>query len=328
MKKIFTFLVFLFSVFTSFSQQDPQFSQNMFNHMFINPGYAGANDAICASLLARQQWVGFKGAAQGSTDPVNVYPKTYLFNFDAPVRVLHGGIGLSIMQDQLGFEKTLGLKIAYAYRHVIGNGTLGVGLQGYFVNKSIDFSKFIYIDANDPLITGTGVKSGMATTAAFGLWYSIPSKMYVGFSANQLMKSKIPYPTPLGSPTLATHFYLEGGYFYQLGNPLLELDPSFLIKSDMASTQFDINCLLKYDNKVWGGLSYRYTDAIAVLLGYQKVMPYGTARIGYSYDITTSALGAKKRSSGSHEIFISYCFKVVKTFTPASYSNDRFLWSR
>ncbi|MFA5781186.1 MAG: type IX secretion system membrane protein PorP/SprF [Bacteroidales bacterium] len=318
MKKIFIFLFFFFVTLVAFSQQEVQISHNMFNHMDVNPGYAGMNDAICATLIAHQQWVGFK-----DPDGNKVAPQTYLLSLDGAVNPLHGGLGMTIMQDQLGFEKNLGIKLSYAYKTVAGPGNIGIGAQIGFLNKKIDFTKFKYIDVNDPLLVSGGKDEGnMATDFAFGTFYNIPNKLYCGISASQLSQAEIPYNGTLAKPTLARHYYVEAGYYYPIpGNPSLEIDPSILIKSDFASTQFDVNALLKYNNQFWGGLSYRTVDAIVVLLG----MNWKSFHFGYSYDITTSALGAKGRSSGSHEIMIGYCFKIIREFKPESYKNPRFL---
>ncbi len=308
------FLVFLSSV--AFSQQEAQFSHNMFNNMAINPGYAGSNDAICATAIARQQWVGFK-----DPDGSKTAPQTYLFSVDGAVNPLHGGLGMTIFQDQLGFEKNLGVKLAYAYRLTAGPGTLGIGAQVGFLSKSIDFTKFNPIDVNDPKLQGAK-ESNMATDFAFGAYYKIENKLYFGLSASQLAQSEVQFSTALASPTLARHYYVSAGYYYPLpNNPELEIDPSILIKTDFASTQFDINGLLKYNNQFWGGVSYRATDAIVILLG----MNYKNFHFGYSYDVTTSPMGASGRSSGSHEVMVGYCFKIIKEFHPQSYKNPRFL---
>jgi len=317
MKKYIAFLCFFFFTIIASAQQEAQFSHNMFNNMAINPGYAGNKDAICATLLARQQWVGFK-----DPDGNKGAPQTYLVSIDGAVNALHGGLGLTIIQDQLGFEKNMDVKLAYAYRLVLDDGTLGIGAQVGFFNKKIDFAKFKPIDTTDPLLMNGGEQSNMAADFAFGAFYSIPNKLYVGLSASQLAASKITYSSQLAKPTHARHYYLSAGYYYPIpSNPSFELEPSILIKSDFASTQFDINTLVKYNNQFWGGVSYRATDAIVILLG----MNWKNFHFGYSYDVTTSALGANGRSSGSHEVMIGYCFKIIREFKPESYRNPRFL---
>jgi type IX secretion system PorP/SprF family membrane protein len=315
MRRNITFLLLFFVSTLAFSQQEAQFSHNMFNNMAINPGYAGSNDALCATLLARQQWVGFKDPQDNKG-----WPKTYLLSIDAPVNPIYGGLGLTIMQDQLGFEKNIGVKISYAYRISAGNGKLGIGAQIGFLNKKIDFSKFIAIDPSDPLLMSTGKEGDMAMDFALGLFYKIPNKLYFGISSTQLRQADLNLKSGLATPQLARHYYVSAGYYYPIpGSPSLELDPSILIKSDFTSTQFDINALLKYNNQFWGGVSYRATDAIVVLVG----MNWRSFHIGYSYDITTSAI--KNYSGGSHEIMIGYCLKLVHEFKPESYKNPRFL---
>src|SRR5579872_2010541 len=116
MKKIITSAALIFAGIYAYAQQDTQFSQNMFNKVDINPGFAGINKAYCATLIFRDQWVNFPGN-----------PKTFLFSGDAYIPEIGGGLGLTVFQDALGFEKTLEVKLAYSYHIVLGPGILGVG---------------------------------------------------------------------------------------------------------------------------------------------------------------------------------------------------------
>ncbi|MCI5056047.1 MAG: PorP/SprF family type IX secretion system membrane protein, partial [Flavobacteriales bacterium] len=124
------------------AQQDPQFSQNMFNKLFNNPGYAGSNNSICATLLGRNQWVGIPGN-----------PKTFQLSVHAPVPLLYGGTGLVVFQDQLGQEKTFGFKGSYAYRAGMGPGKIGVGVALGIINKSLgkDWRPLDPMDTEIPL---------------------------------------------------------------------------------------------------------------------------------------------------------------------------------
>ena len=114
--------------FSSMAQQDPQFSMNMFGNMGINPGYAGSQGLMTASVINRQQWMGFTGN-----------PKTTLFSANTPIKPfgINSGVGLSILDDRLGFEKNMSLNISYAYRLSIGSGNLGIGISGGFLNKTL-----------------------------------------------------------------------------------------------------------------------------------------------------------------------------------------------
>jgi len=319
MKKVLTFWILLSLInITAFSQQEAQFSQNMFNNMAINPGFAGHTEAICATAIARTQWMGF-------TDPQGNKgaPQTYLLSVDGNVNPIRGGLGMVIYQDKLGFEKNLGVKLGYAFQTNIGPGKLGIGAQVGFLNKTIDFSKFIYIDANDPTLQASNKPSDMLTDFAAGVFYSIKDKLYAGISSSQLSEAQSSFGGNLASPKLKRHYYLTAGYQIPLSDPAFEVDPSLLVKSDGASLQFDINALVWYNNKFWAGLSYRPSDAIVVLLGLRPIPNNEDFKFGISYDVTTSALGAKGRSNGTFEVMLNYCFKIVIPHTPSSHGNTK-----
>ena len=299
--------------------------------MLINPGYAGINKRICITTLFREQWTGFKSTLKdGSTVKTN--PETYGISIDAPIRVLHGGIGFSVLSDKLGFENNIGVKIGYAYHAGIGNGTLGIGLQVGFLNKTIDFSKFNPIDAGDPILSASDKKSTFMTDLSFGMFYNIPGKLYAGISTTQLIQSKMKFAVPEIASSLKRTYYLTGAYHYVIpGHTDWEVSPYVLIKTDFASAQYDITAMVKWQNMIWAGLSYRVQDAVAIIVGaYPFNQPSMSdalkqIKIGYSYDITTSALGKSGRSSGSHEIMLGYCFKIVTTPKITKYINTRFL---
>ena len=319
MKRIVTILILFISFYlTGYSQQEPQISQYMFNNLTYNPASAGLSDGICANLLHRQQWVGFDGR-----------PVTTILSGDLPVNILHGGVGLSIMQDKIGQFNDMDVKLSYAYHYNLGAGKLSAGIQLGFLNKKIDFSKFNPIDETDPIIASSqGKQSAFGVDLGFGAIYQVKDKYYVGISSSQLIQTK----EKLGEASfpLKRHYYITGGYHYSLENQGLigvELIPSVLIKTDGVSTQFDINAMLEYNNKFWAGVSYRKTDAVVIMLGLKPFGPgmYENLKIGYAYDLTTSAIGRNGRSSGSHEIYLGYCFKVETQKAQESYKNVRFL---
>jgi len=307
-------VAFLLPFVTLQAQQEQHNAHNMFNQVSYNPGFTGSIGGICATGLVRQQWVGFKDE-EGN----NVAPQSYSINIHSPLNILHGGVGASIYQDQLGFQKEIGVKLLYAYRKDIGMGNLGVGVQVGFINGSVDFASLEKgaRDAGDPLIEGKGDQSDMLLDFGFGIHYVVPEKFYVGASTTRISEEQ---STTLSYNT-KRHYYFNAGYEFAFpGNPSYVIEPSILIKSDMVKTQYDVAALLKYNNKVWGGVSYsaiRNMDPISVLLG----LKIKDVRVGYAYTIPTSKIG----SSGSHEIMIGYCFKLNFDRGRESYKNTRFL---
>lgn len=296
------------------SQQDVQFSHNMFNNMGVNPGYAGLRNAICATALARQQWVGFRDS-EGN----RVNPETYSLNVDAPMPFLRGGLAIGFLQDELGFETNVGVKISYSYHHRLDFGRLGIGGQIGFLDKRTDFSKLRPITSGDPVLVG-GEETHMFVDFGLGAFYMSTRNYWGGVSVSQLRQAK----GGLGESnySLKRHYYFTGGYDMPLpSNPAYLFSPSVLMKTDAKSLQFDFNALITYNNRVWGGVSYRPQDALVLLLG----LNFEQISFGYSYDITTSVMGALGRSYGSHEIMLRYCFELDIDKIQEIQRNIRFL---
>ena len=58
-RKFLLFQLFLTFAGILMAQQDPQFSQILYNPMSINPGYAGSQEMIGVSAFNKLQWAGF-----------------------------------------------------------------------------------------------------------------------------------------------------------------------------------------------------------------------------------------------------------------------------
>jgi type IX secretion system PorP/SprF family membrane protein len=336
MKKTLTTLTvaFMGMVSTTFGQQDPQFTQFMHSRLIYNPAYAGTNQAICFNALYRQQWVSFPGA-----------PKTGLFSFDMYNQALGGiGFGLNVMNDQLGADKTWYARGAFSKHFALGadgNGIFSLGLDVGIMQKQINGAWVAPQTLNDPAIPNNPTGQAQGGTGApnlnklvpdfgFGAYYTIPNKMYVGLSTSHLTAATLQGAS--GGQTgntydlafkMARHYYLVGGYTFRFANPDHAVTPNIKVKSDASSTQLDINVTYELKNMVWIGASWRMQDAIAPMLGYKQNVGKGTLKVGYSYDVTTSKI--KGYSSGTHEIFLSYCFKNVKPPTVTKHQNDRVL---
>lgn len=316
MKKLFTVALTSLSLL-AFGQQDPQFSQNPYTRLMVNPGYAGASDFLCGTIMNRQQWVGMDGR-----------PKTTMLTFDSPIKIGDAkpvGVGLTFVQDALGFDKTSMIKLAGAYRtNAIGPGNLGIGLEFGLLSKSINGTwKAIDDYTQDASIPGAAISDNVLDLG-FGIHYHVPGVFNVGISATHLNAGKLKGGTNNFTFTMARHYYITGGYEYAL-NEKITLRPNLWVKTDFASTQVDINVNALYNNMIWGGLSYRLQDAIVPMFGYQGTLANGKGnyRIGYSYDVTTSAL--RSYSSGSHEIMLGFCYDIMPKPKTTRYRNVRFL---
>lgn len=318
MKKVISFLYFIIIVnLAAVGQQDPQFTNNMFYKLGVNPGFAGSQNAISGLILNRYQWVGFEGA-----------PKTLVFSVEGAADIFGhpGGLGLNIVSDELGFEKNIWVDVIYSYKKQISSGVLGLGISGGFYNKSIKGDWYVPEDKNNLGIytdpnSDPGVPKQDASQMAFDIglgMYLNASKYFVGASVTHLNQATIRFDEE-ATTFLVRHYYLSGGYNIKLSNPLFEMRPSLLFKTDLASSQVDVNATLVYNERFWGGLNYRYQDAISLLMGAEL---FNGLIFGYSFDITTSAIG--RYGYGSHEIFVSYSLGLEKNRT-RKYKSIRYL---
>jgi len=238
------------------------------------------------------------------------------------------GVGLNLMSDQIGADKTFVRRVALAYNRPIGPGRLGIGLDAGILQKQIsqdwitpepgktDVSIPGYANANG---TTNPNLSKVSYDLGFGAFYQIPNKMYVGLSSSHLPSQTLKAGEQIKFQ-MARHYYLMAGYTFNL-NPRNTISPNIKVKSDAATTQLDVNLTYEYDKLIWLGVTYRMEDAVAPMLGV-RLLKDKSLKIGYSYDYTLSKI--KGYTSGTHEIMIGYCM-TKKTVKPTVYGNVRFL---
>jgi len=317
---ILPFLFYFWFAATTQAQQEPNFSQYMFYGLNFNPAVAGNDNAVSITAANRIQWTGF-----GKEDGVQVAPRTYFVCADMPIRILKGGVGLVIMNDALGHEKNISVKLGYANQRKMGFGKLGIGAQIEFNNRSIDFSK-LNPAGEDPLLSLLNAEeSEMLIDFSLGLLYRVPESYYIGISALHLVQTKGKPLAESGSSGLRMKldrtFFITGGYEISFPrNPDYQLVPSVIIESDLSKTRLDVNAMIRYKEVFWGGLGYRFGESVIVLLGVQ----FKDFRIGYSYDINANKLGLPV-FGGTHEIMLNYRFKLELDKGRKSYKNTRFL---
>ena len=293
------------SVVSVSAQQDPQFSQNMFNKLANNPGFAGSRGLIATSVLHRSQWMGFgeDGGAAASTQN---------FSIDAELPFMHGGVGLNIVKDNIAQYSNLGLQASYAYRTELGVGQIGMGmsvgmfqsgLNGGFLNAATD---------GDPAIPGD--VSGSSLDLGAGIYYNTQD-VYIGISSAHLTEPTIEWSDGQDYK-MERHYFLIAGYTHDL-NPMLLLHPSIYLKSDGATSQLDINTSLIYNNKMWGGVSYRLDEGLVFLTGLNVNKDL---KLGLAYDVVLNQIG-----NNSIEVMLGYNFKVNYNKAVSKYKNPRFL---
>jgi len=310
MKKVLVLFFVLLSGLVK-AQQDPQFSLNMFNIYSVNPAFSGSYDQFNALAIHRSQWVGFDGGV----------PVTQHVSVEAPVYFLHGGAGVSLLNDKVGNEYTRGVNLSYAYQtKLTKKSELGVGLSVGFMD--VGFEGEWVTPGNDeglddPSIPAIG-SNDVVPDLGLGLYYRMKA-LYIGYSVTHLNQAVAVYGDDDRDFEFKRHHYLTLGWKHEVNSELV-MRPSLHIKTDQVSTQIDFNVNLTYGDNLWGGMTYRLDDAVVVIAGYNI---NENLKFGYAYDITTSDL--KSESSGSHEVLLRYSFKMRPPGKlPTHYRNIRY----
>jgi type IX secretion system PorP/SprF family membrane protein len=322
MKRLLS-IVLVFTALGLSAQQDPQFTMNFANKLFNNPAYAGTNK-ICATGIFRNQWTAFEGA-----------PRDILFSIHSPIKLkmfeesslINPGVGFTFINDQIGPISTNGFKLALAnHMRFSSIGTISVGAGLGALGVTIDPSKFVTPDGQnastgivDPGLANTNLQ-GYGFDLDFGVYYqSSDDKIWAGASMLHIIPNEFTgTDNTTGGETkyrVQSHMYFMGGYNIEgfLGSPDWDLLPSAFVKTELITTQVDINVRAQYQKKIWGGVSWRFQDAVAFMAGYNWNNigdgTLGNAKIGFAYDLNTSKLF--RHNVGTFEIFVNYCFGIT-----------------
>lgn len=299
------------------AQQAPIFTNFTNSYSYANAGFAGLSSGVNVLGLYRQQWSGFV-----DNDGNDVAPTTFLLTGDMPFRKLHGGLSLSIMQDKLGFEDNTNVSIGYSYHLDLGGSTLGIGLAGSLLNRTVDFSQLNPNISGDPLLQGLGEESDMLFDFNLGVFWQVPESLYVGLSCVNVLQTvgKALGSNAESSASFTTDrtFYLFAGYPFSFEDmPMFSFVPAIGVMSDLAAMQINASAKIIYNNVFSFGVNYRPQESIDLMVGLliKDIM------VGYSYDINMMGLGVP----GSHELAVSYCFKLDLDRTPRDYRSVRYL---
>ena len=299
------------------AQQQPIFTNYTSSYAYVNAGYFGMSEGINAMGLYRMQWAGFV-----DNDGNNVAPTTYLITADMPFRKLHGGLGLTVLQDALGFEKSTGIGLGYSFHWDLGGSVLGIGVAGSLCNRTVDFGQLKPIVDSDPLLQGLGEESAMMFDLNFGLFWQIPESLYIGLSGVNLLESmsKALSDQSTTSASFVTDrtFYLVAGYPFQFESlPAFTFVPSLCGMTNISSWQLNVGAKVVYRNAFSLGVNYRPQESVALTAG----LIIKDITVSYAYDINIMGLGVP----GSHEIALGYCFKLDLDRRPRDYRSVRYL---
>jgi type IX secretion system PorP/SprF family membrane protein len=285
----------------AFSQQLPQFSQYMFNTISINPAYAGSRETLSVVGLHRSQWVGIQGA-----------PTTQTLSVHAPLSNEKIGLGLSVINDELGFENFTYIYGDFSYTIKTGEKTrLAFGLKAGFTSYGLD-KDFQNEEALDPTIFGVEDR-WTVNLGAGAYWHT--NKWYLGLSAPRITTRDLSNNSDEFQALERVSYYFTGGYVFDLGDNT-KLKPAFLLKAtNGAPLSIDVNANFLFFEKFWLGAGYRINEQTSSLGGLADFQISEQLRIGYAYEYPFSDLNSF--TGGTHEILLMFeLFKAKRVKSP------------
>ncbi|MCX2678695.1 type IX secretion system membrane protein PorP/SprF [Galbibacter sp. EGI 63066] len=290
--RILVVVIGIFVGVVAHAQQDSQYTQYMYNTITINPAYAGSRGLLGLNGIYRSQWIGFEGA-----------PETLAFSMNSPIGRGGLGAGLSFTSDKVGpsSENMVAADISYTIQ-TSDRVKLSFGIKAGFSSLDVDMDKLNPEEINDP-----GMQDINRTAPVIGAGaYLHTNKWYIGLSSPNFLETNHYDDVSVSSVTEKAHFYLIGGYVFDL-NSSLKLKPAVLTKAVVgAPLAVDVSANLLFNDRFTLGAAYRWDAAVSGLLGFQVT---DRLMLGYAYDYDTTELG--NYNQGSHEIFLRFELNTI-----------------
>ena len=289
MKKLSLLVILICILGTSIvtAQQDPQYTQYMYNMNVVNPAYAGSKEALSLTALYRKQWSGLEGA-----------PETITFSGHSPISD-KVGLGLSAIKDELGPVKETNVYADFSYTLQMSESLyLALGIKAGATFHDVGLTDLTTQDINDPFFS-TDINNTYPNVGAGAFFYG--DNFYIGLSVPNFLTSVHLDENGLKYGSETMHYFATAGYVFQV-NENFKLKPSTMGKSAFdAPLSFDVNLNALFYEKFEIGASYRLEDSFAGMVGFQAT---DFLRIGYAYDHVVSELDVV--TNASHEVILTF----------------------
>lgn len=288
----------LLAAFPIKAQQDPLLGHYMNNTLALNPAYAGTAGLLEATFSSRHQWLGFDDA-----------PQTHTLTVHTPFPTRSFGLGVSLMHDQVGPVKQSGFWVDYSYHLRLGDALkLGLGLKGGTGVIQKDMTRYQQEAGPEDGAYEASLKEHWTPNFGAGLYLWNP-RFYAGVSVPRLLENELQVRavSERFMPAEKRLYLVMGGYVLPL-NKQISLLPSFLVRGmEGMPVSYEINMLLRYQDRLWVGALYRAEETLG---GQLRVRLSPQLSVGYMYDHslhkTASSLGA------SHEVLLNFEFTFKK----------------
>ncbi|MFK7900298.1 MAG: type IX secretion system membrane protein PorP/SprF [Cyclobacteriaceae bacterium] len=298
MKRILILSWVVFSFISVRAQQDPMFTQYMFNMQSVNPGYAGSRESLVATLISRWQWIGIEGS-----------PSTQTFTAQALIPETRLGVGLSFTQDKVGPLRQSLPYVDLAYHLPVDNKSklsFGMKLGATFIRSDLNA---LLASEGDP--EAGNLANGLTTpNLGFGAYYYRP-RFYFGLSAPKMFQASLDDINTGNNTFQARHFFGIIGAVFRV-SPVVEFKPTLLTKAvEGTPVQSDISANFLLYEQLWLGATYRTRDGLAAMIQYEFD---NGLHMGYAYDYPLTGIkeGINGVLQATHELMVRYEWKFKR----------------
>jgi len=294
-------LIFFFEVSSLMAQQDPQFTQYMYNGMYYNPAFAGKDGGFRFSALHRSQWLNYTtNTGQGGA------PVTQLLTAQGRLEGKNIGYGLTIVNDQIGATGNLEINLQGAYHKKLNRSTLSFGAYVGMFSSSLDYGELIVVNP-EPNLPNAGKESQLNFNLGAGLLLDTRD-YYIGLSLRHINEPNFDFGDGSYANQLKNHSYLLFGYRFRPVGQLV-IEPSFLLKTvSFNNFSYEASVIATHQNKISGGIGFRGEESVSLILGY-SLLRDNSLKLGYAFDLVFSGVEAK--SPTSHELMLRYTLSNV-----------------
>jgi type IX secretion system PorP/SprF family membrane protein len=290
MRKLFFSLLFCSFLSEGFAQQDPHYTQYMYNMSVMNPAYAGSKESISTGLLYRRQWIELEDA-----------PTTGTLFVHSPL-AKNVGVGLSVVSDKLGPVEENNVFGDFSYTLQLGGEQkLAFGVKAGVIFQSIDLLTKVSPSLPDPQdgIFGRNLSNSYFNFGTGAFYYT--DKYYLGLSVPNFIKGRHFAYDRESYGSEISHYFFTGGYVFDLTSNV-KFKPFFMFKSAFdAPSSLDLSTNFLFNEKFEAGATYRLQDSFGAMVNY-AITP--SLKIGYAYDHIVSDL--KVTTPSSHEIILLF----------------------
>lgn len=293
-KKILLTLCALLCGVTAKAQFDTQFTHYWALQGYYNPAVAGLSGRLNMYGTYAMQMAGYTNA-----------PATMLVGADMalPTEKKNQAVSVNLYNESIGLFTNQRLFAGYAYRFKLRGGHLALGASVGSLEQKFDGSKVQAEESGDEAFPTSEI-DGVGLDVTAGAHYT-HRLFYIGLSVMHLTAPII----ELGETNeikITPTYYFSGGGNIQLKNPLLSIQPSLQVMTDLQAWRADLTLrgTYTYDgNRYYAGITYSPMTSVAVLLGGEV----NSITFGYAYELFTSGVGL---IHGSHDLYVGYVMDV------------------